>query len=140
MGEPVGVSLEGGRALRSSMAKAGYDMTHLKAIHKRAVDTVQPTAKASAPSRSKTLKKSVRTGATQKAGVLKAGSNARGGAIYAGPIHWGWFRRPDEAKGWRGGPIKPNSFLSGSARRLEPAWLPLYEEEMNRIIKTIKGK
>ena len=54
------------------------------------------------------LKASVRAGASSRAGVVRAGKKL---VPYAGPIHYGWPSRPNNEKGWRGGPIPPKEFL-----------------------------
>jgi len=43
-----------------------------------------------------------------RGGVVRMGRKA---VPYAGPVHFGWPNRPNAAKGWRGGPIRPNPFL-----------------------------
>jgi len=52
---------------------------------------------------------SIRTTGTKTGGYVRAGS--RKAVPYAGPVHFGWPTRPNPAKGWRGGPIRPNPFL-----------------------------
>jgi len=57
--------------------------------------------------------------APRRRGALRGSVKANGGTVtaggpgvpYAGPIHWGWSSRPNPARGWRGGPIRPNPFL-----------------------------
>ena len=52
-------------------------------------------------------------------GTLRSTGTARGGFVragkklvpYAGPVHFGWPNRPNPAKNWQGGPIRPNPFL-----------------------------
>ncbi|GAA0898703.1 hypothetical protein GCM10009551_107070 [Nocardiopsis tropica] len=68
----------------------------------------------------------MRTGATQRAGVVRAG---RASVPYAGPIHWGW-----EARG-----IRAQPFLSDAARSSEAAWLQVYDAHIDRIIDNIRG-
>ena len=61
------------------------------------------------PSRSPgALRGSVRSSGTQRGGFVRAGKKL---VPWAGPVHFGWPSRPDAAKGWRGGPIRPNPFL-----------------------------
>ena len=50
----------------------------------------------------------IRSSGQRRGGYVRAGKKL---VPYAGPIHFGWPSRPDPAKGWRGGPIRPNPFL-----------------------------
>ena len=70
----------------------------VRQINKDAAEIVAAAARGLAPVRSGRLQGSIRAGATQKAGTVKAG----GGSIpYGPPIHWGWPRHH----------IRPNPFL-----------------------------
>jgi len=80
----------------------------LKAAHKSAANLVAATARPLVPTRTGRLAGTLRTGATNRGGRVAAGRKA---VPYAGPIHFGWPNRPDRAKGWRGGPIRPNPFI-----------------------------
>jgi hypothetical protein len=80
----------------------------MKAAHKSAADLVAATARPLIPTRTGRLKGTLRTGASQRGGRVAAGKKA---VPYAGPIHFGWPNRPNSAKGWRGGPIRPNPFI-----------------------------
>lgn len=133
-----GVEIEGLNRLVRTLRRAGVDLDDLKAAHRRAADTVLPAAAAATPSRSGRLAASLRASSTARAGVVKAGGKAK--APYANPVHWGWFSRPNPEKGWRGGPIRPNSFMSRAAQRTEPAWVPHFEAEMLDAIRKVKGK
>lgn len=133
----VGVRIDGGRRLRSTLKKAGGDLQDLRAANRRAVDTVKPVAAALAPRRSGRLDGTIRTGATIRAGTIKAGKKL---VPYAGPIHWGWPTRPQPEREIYGGPIRPNPFLSRAAQITEPAWVPIYEAEMLDVIRSVKGK
>lgn len=54
-----------------------------------------------------------------------------GGAAtpYAGPIHWGWEARN----------IEPQPWIAEAAQDTEPQWLGMYEEDVQRVLNTIKG-
>ena len=135
-----GVQVQGGARLRSTMRKAGMDVKELKAINKQAASTVTAAARATAPVGKPTrkrgrgrpksggaLKKSIRAGATTKAGVIRAGG-AR--VPYAAVQHWGWPSRN----------IRPKYFISDAAIRTEKVWVKEYEKHMNDVIKKVKGK
>ncbi|OZG62689.1 bacteriophage protein, PF04883 family [Bifidobacterium lemurum] len=73
--------------LARTLKQAGADMQDLKAAYKRASDAVKPRIQQASPSRSGRLRSSIRSGATQRAGVVRAGSKR---VPYAGPINFGW--------------------------------------------------
>ncbi len=121
------VEIEGGRRLRSTLKKAGVDMKKMTAINRRAASVVAAAAGPAAPKLTGLLSASVRPGATQRAGIVRAGKKA---IPYAGPIHWGW-----PARG-----IRAQPFISDAAVATEESWVPLYEKHMRDIIKEVKGK
>ena len=121
------VEIEGGRRLRSTLKKAGVDMKKMTAINRRAASVVAAAAGPAAPQLTGLLSASVRPGATQRAGIVRAGKKA---IPYAGPIHWGW-----PARG-----IRAQPFISDAAVATEESWVPLYEKHMRDIIKEVKGK
>lgn len=75
-----------GRLARTLKA-AGADMQDLKDSYRRAADVAKPAIVREAPRLSGTLRRSVRAGATQRAGMVRAGSSK---VPYAGPINFGW--------------------------------------------------
>ena len=82
------IQLKGASELARGLKKAGADMKDLRQVNKEAAQIVVPEAKNLAP-KGKTgkLAASVRAGATQKAGVVRAGSKR---VPYAGVIDYGW--------------------------------------------------
>lgn len=120
------IEINGASQLARTMRKAGADAKDLKAVNRKAADVVVPAAQGLAPVRSGRLEGSIRAGATQKAGVVRAGRKA---VPYAGPIHWGW----------PGHHIKPHPFLADAAKQTEPGWVALYEQEIQKIIEQIQG-
>jgi hypothetical protein len=60
------------------------------------------------PSNSGAFRSTLRSSGQHRGGYVRAGKKL---VPYAGPVHFGWPNRPDPAKGWRGGPIRPNPFL-----------------------------
>ena len=54
------------------------------------------------------MRSTLRSSGTRRGGFVRAGKKL---VPYAGPVHFGWPSRPDAAKGWQGGPIRPNPFL-----------------------------
>jgi hypothetical protein len=74
---------------------------------KEVVDLVVPRIKSAAPSRSGRLGESTRGTAQPNTATIRVGNAS---TPYAGPIIYGWPSRPNRAKGWRGGPIRPNPY------------------------------
>lgn len=79
------------------------------------------------------LLSTARSGATKRSGVVRAGAAA--GTEYAGPIHYGWPSRPNAAKGWRGGPIKPNTFFYDALDRRRAEVEQAFYLYIQRIIR-----
>lgn len=110
-----------------TMRKAGADMKELKDVNRQAADIALPAVRSLAP-RGKTgrLASSVRAGATQKAGVIRAG---RKSVPYAGVINYGWPARR----------IKPRLFVNNGVASTEGAWQRLYKQFIDRTMSQIKG-
>lgn len=130
MGNPFfssAVHVEGAKELRRTLKLAGGDLSDLRAANRNAAQSIVPIAAGLAPVRSGVLKASVRAGATNRAGIVRAGFKR---VPYAGPIHWGW-----PARG-----IRPRPFLSEAATGNEHLWLDAYMDEVEKAIAKIKGK
>lgn len=127
----AGVQIEGMRSLRSTLRKAGDDLTELKGVNAAAAGIAAGRAQGWAPVRSGALAASVRSSGTKTAGIVRTGNNRKSasGVPYAGPIHWGWPARN----------IKANPFLSYSAQATEPAWIKLYTDYLDKTVGKIKG-
>lgn len=123
----VGVEVEGGRALRRELRRAGQDMSDLKAAHAEVGTFVATEASPETP-RGLTgrLADTVRSSGTQSAAVVRAGK-AR--VPYAGPIHWGWPARN----------IEPQPWLATKAKETEPTWFDMYAAHIDQILDKIKG-
>lgn len=121
------VHVLGGRELRRTLKRAGLDMKKLTQANREAANTVAAAAVATAPARSGRLKASVRAGATQRAGVVRAGR--KGTVPYAGPIHWGWPARN----------IEPQPWISEAAQSTESVWITRYYEHIDEILQSVEG-
>lgn len=130
-----GIRVDGARELRSTMRKAGVEITEdLKATHREASDTVISRAREIVPVAPANmssaipglLRDSLRPGATKTAAIARAGKKR---VPYANPIHWGWFKRN----------IRPSLFLTKAAKDTEPAWVAQYEKKFDAILDKIKG-
>ena len=125
------VRVQGAAQLRRALKKAGADLGDLTAAHKQAATLVATAARAFAPHRTGALAGTVRAGATRKTGVVRAGFKA---VPYAGPVHWGWPSRPNKARRWRGGPIRPNPFMARAMDATQAQWVPVYETAIDKIL------
>lgn len=117
------VQIDGVDRLVRALNAAGLDLGDLKAALKQAAEIVEQTSAGKAP-RGDTdrLVNSLRSSATKKAGVVRAGRKT---VPYAGPIHWGWPKHN----------IKPQTFIADAARNTEPQWVQVFEREVDNIIE-----
>jgi len=106
--------------------------TELKSAHLEAALVVARQAEYEVPRRSGRLEATIRAQATQTKGNVKAG---RARVPYAGPIHFGWPTRPNRAKGWFGGPIRPQPFIYMAADRRLGQVVDAYNNRINEIIR-----
>lgn len=108
------------------MKQANVDMALLKGLNKDAAGVVKGAALPLTPRRSGKLANSLRTGATQRAGIVRAGKKT---VPYANPIHWGWKSRNIKAQPW----------IANAAKASESQWLDVYLEGINDILDKIEG-
>ncbi len=110
-----------------TMRKAGADMEDLKRVNKEAAQIALPSVKARAPfGQSGDLMRSIRIGATKKAGVIRAGSKA---TPYPGVINYGWPRRH----------IRGQFFANNGIKDSESRWTRLYEDFIKKTMQQVKG-
>lgn len=110
-----------------TMRKAGADLDELKGVNREAAEIALPAVQALAPvGKTGRLSKSLRAGATKKAGVIRAGRKA---VPYAGPVNYGW----------PGHHIKPRLYVNNGVARSENAWMKPYEAFVEKTMKQIKG-
>lgn len=121
-----GVKVEGAREFRRAARKAGIDLKQMREVHRAAANIVVGKARGWAPKVSGSLAGTIRAGATQTAGIVRAGNNrkSKAGVPYAPPIHWGWKARN----------IKANPFLSYAAQATEVQWLEIYHDKVEEIL------
>ncbi len=103
-----------------TMRKAGAELDELKGVNREAAEIALPAVQALAPvSKTGRLSKSLRAGATKKAGVIRAGRKA---VPYAGPVNYGW----------PGHHIKPRLYVNnGVARR---------RKRLDETIRGVRGE
>lgn len=123
----AGVEVIGAARLRRTLKAAGHDLSELKAAHAAAGRIAQGGAGRLVPHRTGKLAASLRSSGTNTAAIIRAG---RASVPYAGPIHWGWFRRG----------ISPSYFISLGAQATEPVWTRVYEQAVEAAIKKVEGK
>lgn len=117
----------GQRRFVQTMRKAGADMQQLKAVNAKAAETALPAVRSLAPhGTSGRLAGSLRTGATQKAGIVRAGRKT---VPYAGPINYGWPARH----------IRPRTFVNDAVASTESQWAKEYETFVKKTMNQIKG-
>lgn len=105
MNQDVTFRVEGLNKLLRALEKLDDDAKQqFKAAGKLAGEMVAKEARGIVPMRSGRLKDSIKASATGRGAVVKAGKAA---VPYAGPIHFGWFRRN----------ITPKPFLYQAADR-----------------------
>lgn len=139
MAEFVGVKVEGAARLRKTLRAAGADMKDLSRLNKEAANIVLPVAKGMTPTGNPSggnIASTVRAGATQKAGIIRAG-NAR--MPYAGVIHFGTPNGYRNVTG-RFVPIQTQPWISQAAKDTEPQWVDNYFEGLMKVINKIEGE
>lgn len=110
-----------------TMRKAGADMQELKDVNRQAADIALPAVRQLTPrGESGRLAGSIRVGATQKAGVIRAG---RKSAPCAGVINYGWPKRG----------IKPRLFVNQGVAGTEGAWRRVYKQFIDKTMGKVKG-
>lgn len=121
------VRIDGGKELRRSLKKAGDDLSDLKTTHAYAAAIAAEASAQLAPARTGRLRITVRSAGTKTAGIIRAGNNTK--VPYAGPIHWGWFKRH----------IAANPFISRGAQNSEGRWIRVYEDYVDIAIQKVEG-
>ena len=128
--------VEGGRQLRATLREADESLQDLKAAHAEAAAIAARASADLAPKRSGKLANTIRSSGTKTAAIVRAGLKA---VPYAPAIHWGWPTRPNPGKGWRGGPIPANPFISRGAQDSEGRWIRVYENHVEQALAKVKG-
>lgn len=127
-GTPDTVKLDGIRELSRALKNSKDGIADLKEANRNAAKIVEDFAASAVPVQTGALLASLRSGATKTAGVVRAG---RKSVPYAGPIHWGWFKRN----------IKPRFFISAPAKEAEAHWAEAYFDQLETVIdKHLNGK
>ena len=122
------LQVTGLRDLQKAIKAAGDDLDPtaggLKDVNRSAAQVVVTAASPATPRKSGKLAGSLRVGATNRAGIVRAGKSS---VPYAGPIHWGWPARHIKARPW----------LADKAKATESQWTDVYLEAMNDLLDRI---
>lgn len=113
------IEVQGAKTVIRELVRMGDEMKlQVKKVHLESAQVVSRRAEHLVPRRTGRLAGTIRATGTQRGGYVRAG---RKSVPYAGPIHFGWPNRPNNAKEWRGGPIRPNPFLYAAleSRRMD---------------------
>lgn len=123
----MGVKIEGLSELRSKLRRLDKDLPKaLTSLHKKVAEPVAAVARRRAPKRSNRLASSVRAGGSQKAAMIRAGTNVAKHR-YAGVIHYGWPRRN----------IEPQPFLTDAMQATQKQTIRTYDKELGRFLDGI---
>lgn len=126
------INVEGlGNLIRSLKALNPELVKELREFNKALATELVGPAKSKAPVRSGRLAGSIRAGATQRSGVVRAGTKS---VPYVKPIHFGWPTRPNPQRGWRGGRIRPNPFLYEALDHRREQLITKYIDKVQQII------
>lgn len=120
------LQVRGLRELQKSLKAVGEDLTELKALNGKAAQIVADAAGPGTPRRTGRLGASVRVGATNRAGIVRAG---KASVPYAGVIHWGWARRGIKAQPW----------LADAAASSEGRWTDAYRSGIEDLLEKVQG-
>lgn len=116
----------GGKRFVATMRKAGADLDELREVNAQAARIAAPAVRRLVPRRVGTLAASIRTGATKRAGMIRAG---RKSVPYAGVINYGWPARH----------IKGVQYANYGVAATEPQWTRLYKAYIDKTMKQVKG-
>lgn len=139
MAARVAVKVEGAKELRKAFKQAGDKdlLNALKAANKTAAEVVVEKALPNVPVKTGKLKRSVRSTATQRQGVARAG---RASVAYGAAIHWG--RKvgnvgspPGNRKGPN--PIKARPFLWNAAQTSRVRVVDVFGAEVQGVLDKI---
>jgi hypothetical protein len=122
-GKPA-IRVTGAQEFRAAMKRMGADLSDLTAINRSAAEKVASTAQGRAPVLSGALAGTIRAGATQTRGTVKAGSRA---VPYAGPIHFGWPRRN----------IGPQPFIYDALDERKGDVIGAYEAHVEALVEKV---
>lgn len=120
------LNAKGLRTAAAQFRATGADMQQLKSSYKKMAGVVKNNVGHVVPVRSGTLKRTLRASATQKSGVVRAGTKK---VVYAGVINYGWPKHN----------IKAQNFMQTGLSMSEAEIISLYAQAMDDALKTINS-
>lgn len=122
-----GIRVEGLKELTAKLRRIDRDHPKaLTALHKKIAEPVARAARIRSPKRGGRLARSVRAGGSQKAAMIRAGTNIPR-YQYAGVIHYGWPKRNIEAQ----------PFLTDSVAANQRQAFLIYDRDLGRFLDDI---
>lgn len=119
------LNTKGLRQTANQFRRAGVDMQQLKGAYKEMAGVVKKDIKTVVPHRSGDLERSLRSSATQKSGVVRAGNKS---VVYAGVINYGWPKHN----------IKAQQFMQRGLALSEDEVVKLYAEAIEDALRSIQ--
>ena len=128
MPDGIRVEVKGIADLARTFRKAGNEGARdlLIEANREAAARVARTARGLAPSRTGRLISTIRSAGSAKGGIVRSGSSK---VLYAGPIHFGWFRRG----------IKPNPFIFKAMDLEAEKVYEIYLQRLDELLETVQG-
>ena len=128
MASGMRVEVEGITSLARTLRTAGNEGARdfLMAANKEAARAVENAARPLVPRRKGTLAGTLRSAGNAKGGVVLVG---RAKAPYAGPIHFGWFKRG----------IRPQPFLFEALDRKAGEIEDIYQRRLDELLGMVQG-
>ena len=128
MPDGMRVEIEGVTSLARTLRQAGLEGARdfLLAANKEAARAVESAARSLVPRRSGRLADTLRSAGNAKGGVVLAG---KAKVPYAGPIHFGWFRRN----------IRPQPFIFQALDRKAGEIEEIYLRRLDELLGMIQG-
>jgi len=120
---PTSVTVRGDERLAATLTKAQADLADLTRANSEVAHALANRVQSLAPKVTGRLAASVWGQGLPDRAVVYAG------AVYAGPINFGWAARN----------ISPNPFLTDPVESAEPLAVPAYSAEVGRILSQVKG-
>lgn len=117
------IEVEGVDEFKRALRRMGGSVKDLNTVNRKAAKPVLDRARELAPRRSGKLRRSIRLTATKGTAHILAGG--RDGVVYAGPIHFGWFRRN----------IEPQPFLYDALDDRRKDVLDIYNSHIEGLVR-----
>lgn len=128
MSDASGIKVKGLKSSIKALQAIGVDAAEIKAAGNEAGEIVARQARELVPVRSGRLLATIRTSKALNKVSVSAGNNGK--VPYAGPIHWGWFKRN----------IRPQPFFVKALGITRDEVYQNYYRSIDRLIETNSTK